>query len=51
LIYYDKTYLHGLKSRDPETISTFKTEEKDFAKIATELKKFAANIDSKIKTE
>jgi len=51
LIYYDKTYLHGLKSRDPDTISTFQTEEKDFAKIAGELVKFAANIKTKIKTE
>lgn len=48
LIYYDKTYLHGLKSRNTETISTYLTEEKDFAKIAKELVKFAANIKSKI---
>ena len=51
LIYYDKTYLHGLKSRNPDTISTYQTEEKDFVKIAEELVKFAANIESKIKTE
>ena len=51
LIYYDKTYLHGLKSRNPETISTFQTEEKDFAIIATELLKSVAKINSKIKTE
>jgi len=51
LAYYDKGYQYGLQSRDPETISTYKTEEKDFPKIAAELKKFAAKIESKIKTE
>jgi tRNA 2-selenouridine synthase len=45
--YYDKAYQYGLEKRDPETISNFKTNEKDFTKIAKALLEFARKMGTK----
>jgi tRNA 2-selenouridine synthase len=44
LVYYDKGYKHGIEKRDPETIHNFKTEEKEFSKIAEVLLNFCKEI-------
>jgi len=42
--YYDKAYRYGMEKRDSATIHHYKTDEKDYLKIAMELVKFKKQI-------